>query len=367
MGMLPVRVVDQCVRRALRRHRKVGTVTLVLGLVGSCPALAQEATASDESKDAPAEEPPSDPRLEPAREAFRHGAELVARADWSEALTAFEKSAALRSHPVTTFNIGVCQRALGQYLRARESLRDALSQDAAAGGQLLSQTLVAQARALTDEIDRMLVRVKVHLVPMGARIAVDGRPLARSPEGKQTVLLSGLLPPGRGTPAPAERFELLVEPGTRIFSLSRPGFSDVIVKRTFAPGSTPALNLELARLPAALRVESDRSGAVVTVQNIDVGVVPVEVSRPAGTYDVVVKKPGFVSYETRVALRAGEQASLRAKLPKVEPAITERWWFWTAAGAVVVGAAATTYALTRPDPERPPPNGGSLGWIVETR
>ena len=35
-----------------------------------------------------------------------------------------------------------------------------------------------------------------------------------------------------------------------------------------------------------------------------------------------------------------------------------------ASGAVVVGTVLTTYALTRPDPTRPPVDGGGLGWAV---
>jgi hypothetical protein len=44
--------------------------------------------------------------------------------------------------------------------------------------------------------------------------------------------------------------------------------------------------------------------------------------------------------------------------------LTGKWWFWTAVGAVVVGSAVGTYYATRPDPERPPVDGGGLGWSV---
>jgi hypothetical protein len=57
--------------------------------------------------------------LAQARAAFAEGAARVGRADWAGALAAFERSAALRPHPVTTFNLGACERALGHYTRAR--------------------------------------------------------------------------------------------------------------------------------------------------------------------------------------------------------------------------------------------------------
>ena len=53
-----------------------------------------------------------------------------------------------------------------------------------------------------------------------------------------------------------------------------------------------------------------------------------------------------------------------ATLKLHKPSIVTRWWFWTAAAAVVAGATITTYALTRPAPERPPLDGGGLGWAV---
>jgi hypothetical protein len=345
----------------------LGLAVLALHVAGATPALAQGATEGATVDSTPPIPETENKELVEARDTFRRGAEFVASADWSEALAAFERSAALRAHPVTTFNIAVCQRALGQYMRARSSFQDALTQDEKAGGQLLSETLATQARAFKDEIERMLVTVKVRLTPLGARIAVDGRPLEQSQNGKRNLLLAGVRPPGRGERAPGSRFDLLAEPGARVFVLSHPGFGDIVVKRTFAPGSSNELNLELARLPADLRIEADRPGAVVSVADVDVGVAPVKISRPAGEYDVVVKKPGFVTYETRVLLKPGGQADLRAKLPEVEPVLTDRWWFWAAAGVVVVGAAVTTYALTRPDPERPPPNGGTLGWVVDVR
>ena len=63
-----------------------------------------------------------------ARELFVKGGQLVKDADWANALVAFEESSKLRSHPVTTFNVGQCLRAMGQYTRARRAFATALSE-----------------------------------------------------------------------------------------------------------------------------------------------------------------------------------------------------------------------------------------------
>jgi hypothetical protein len=60
----------------------------------------------------------------------------------------------------------------------------------------------------------------------------------------------------------------------------------------------------------------------------------------------------------------GEETNLRAPLSVLAKAIWERPWLWATAAAVVAGAITTTYLLTRPDLERPEPDGGGFGWVV---
>src|SRR5215470_14179031 len=74
-----------------------------------------------------------------ARSEFVRGAELVARADWAEALLAFERSDALKPHPVTTYNRAVCLRAMGQYARSRATFLAALDENDKANGELMPQ------------------------------------------------------------------------------------------------------------------------------------------------------------------------------------------------------------------------------------
>lgn len=97
---------------------------------------------------APTEEPqPEDSRTLRAREEFLRGTELVQKAQWAEALGAFERSAKLRPHAITRFNIGACQRALRRYTRARASLLQALEQNKEGGAQLSDTLISVRARS----------------------------------------------------------------------------------------------------------------------------------------------------------------------------------------------------------------------------
>ncbi len=310
-----------------------------------------------------------------ARDEFVRGATLVKDADWAGALAAFEASGKLKNHPVTTYNIGACLRAMGQYTRARKAFATALEENGKSAGADLSAGLADETRRYVGELDKLLATLDLTITPDEAQIAIDGRPLepapastpaaARAPANTPT-LLGGTLPLGPGKPAPKGRFRVVLDPGAHVITLSRAGFADAVSKEVLLPGSAVEKKLELDRLPAQIKVTSNFDGAQVLVNEADVGITPVEISRPAGKYHVVVKKPGYLVFDSSEKADPGQALAVSATLREDKPALTQRWWFWTGVGVVVVGAAVATYALTRPDPERPALNGGGLGWSVRS-
>lgn len=318
----------------------------------------QGALADDASPAAPA--PNAESPTDEARRLFSVGVDAVKRFQWAEALTAFEKSHALVPNATTSLNIGVSERALGHYVRSKRALSRALDENRTAGGSVLSASSVADAEGYLKEIDGLLARATVTVKPEGAAIVVDGRPLT----GDGAGFAAGIAPAGKGSPAPTGKFDLVLDPGNHVFVLTRKGFSDAIVNRTFAPGSTQELLLELDRLPATIKVNAEVEGAIVRVGRTDVGPVPVDVLRPAGTYPITVSKEGFVTYETTLTVKAGEEATIAAVLPKRKLAVEEEWWFWTSIAAAVGTAATITYFVVRPDPEPLPYDGGNTGWVV---
>lgn len=330
---------------------------VVLG-VASLAALPRVASASDAA--------PEPDGADTARADYARGNELARATQWGEALAAFESSLRVRPHALTLYNIGVCERVLGRATRARERFREALAR-AERDAAELAPTLREEAAGFVAEYARLLARVNVNLSPADAGLAVDGRPLRERREGDRVVLEAGVEPPGIGKAPPSSAFELELDPGTHVITVSRAGYRDVVVTRDFAGGRGPALDLVLAHLPATLHVSASQPDALVRVGSVDVGIAPIDVTRPAGTYRIAVVRDGYTRVLNDVTLAPGEEASLRAELALERTPITKRWWFWVSAAAVLATGAVVTYAVTRPTPEPAPYDGGSAGWVVLPR
>jgi hypothetical protein len=222
-----------------------------MGLVGALTANAAAQTQGTPPAD---DASSNDPKLNEARTAFREGTSLARQAQWGEALLAFERSASLRPHTFTTYNIGYCERALGRYTRARKFLAKALAENEARGGTALSADLVVDAKKYLSELEKRVARATVTLEPPDAAVAVDDRPL-EVVAGDRTppVLAAGTRDLGVGEAPPSASFELLLDPGAHVFIVSRAGSSDVVLSRTFSQGTTTPLDLRLALAPATAK------------------------------------------------------------------------------------------------------------------
>src|SRR6476620_8522998 len=100
-----------CTRSLRRLLAALSLLLLSLSVRGAAAEPPSSAAASN-SED-------GDTAAQRARELFSTGTALAKRMQWSEALSAFQGVARIRPHPVVTFNVGICERALGRYARAR--------------------------------------------------------------------------------------------------------------------------------------------------------------------------------------------------------------------------------------------------------
>lgn len=224
---------------------------LAFGLVfafSSATALA----APPEAPRAPGPEvspsPEEDRPTNDAREAFLLGSQLAHSNQWRDALVAFERSAELRPHVVTTYNIGYIERALGHLTRARKYLKSSLAPGQGAG--VLPEDLAILGRSYLVEIEQKLARVPVTVSRDGIQLLVDNRPLEITEGEHRTTLVAGTLPLGGApTPVPAREFDLLVDPGSHVIVISAQGAEDNVLTPTFEEGSVLPLRLEVAAQP----------------------------------------------------------------------------------------------------------------------
>lgn len=211
---------------------------LVLGALVPSLAAAQQPVAA-----------PAEPAAVVAgREAFTRGAELARRGVWVDALAAFEESARLRGHPVTTYNVAFSERALGHLTRARWRFGQALDEHLAAQGGTLTPELALAAGQYAAELDGKILRVQVALDAADTAIAIDGRTLAIADAGA-CVLVAGTGEPAPPAAVPCPAFTLEIDPGEHTMLLRRSGAPDRISRLRLDEDST-TLRLEGPRPPA---------------------------------------------------------------------------------------------------------------------
>lgn len=360
---------------------KTPPLLLILAALGQWPEKAAQARADHASAEhgkrshaesastaANDEKPAQKGSVEDAQQLYTEGLRKYHDGQWLEALDAFTASAKLRAHPLTFYNLGLCHRSMSHYVQARLAFEQAL----ALHGQYsrsLSAREVQELHSLIKDSDRMIAHARITIAPKDTTIAIDGRPLKdlqTKTDGLPT-LAAGVQAIGPGEAAPEPSFVLLLDPGGRFFTLTKPGFQPVEEPIQFAPGEHKSLTLKLDELPAHLGITADGAGAVARIEGGNLGTLfsptPANIQAVAGRYSVVVQKKGFVDFKAQVDVDPGQHSELRAKLSPYKPPLYKRWWFWASATAVAGGIAGLTLGLSLPPP---PYQGGSTGWIVQT-
>lgn len=176
---------------------------------------------------------------------------MARQGQWRDALAAFERSSELHPHPVTTYNIGYVERALGHFTRARKFMQLALVQSS--GAETLPEDLAALARGYLVEIEPKLARVAVTIEAVDVALTIDGRPLevTQSAPQQRPLLVAGTASPGPAERPPAMAFDLLIDPGTHVILVSIPGKQDTAVTCAFDRGSSTTLQLPEPAKPAS--------------------------------------------------------------------------------------------------------------------
>jgi hypothetical protein len=110
-----------------------------------------------------------------------------------------------------------------------------------------------------------------------------------------------------------------------------------------------------------IHIDANLAGATVEVGGERRGTTPVPALRlraPA-SYDIRVRKDGYVPFRANVAVPPEGEVRVEAELSRraSNPRWYQRWWVPVVAGVVVAGAAAGTYVLLSEDPDSVPVGG----------
>jgi hypothetical protein len=283
----------------------------------------------------------ADPRAQ-AQPVFNRGLALVQEQRWSEALEAFLEAHRIYPSPILLFNIGYCQRALGDYVAALRTLREFLSGPVTGA----AATRRAEAEGYVRELEARIARLELQLpteLRAGAEVMLDGRALTLDAEGRAVQPL---------------------DPGRHTVQVRHGGYRPLFLDRDVQPGERVHLDVQLQRLPARLVVSSNVPTALVRLDGQSIGRTPIDLEAEPGRHELEVRAPGHVPHRSLINLEPGGAARVTADLAREPVALTRQWWFWGGLGVLVAGAAAVTYVVARPEPLPPPYEGGNLGVVL---
>ncbi len=205
------------------------------------PAAAEASHAEETTPEAPPS-PIEQQRVADARQAFREGTVLARAGRWLDALGQFERSLALRSHPVTLYNVAYCERALARYTRASRRFAEAIAAHRSGASGQMSDPMLEEAEKLRAEVDGRLVHARLQLDVDDAALAIDGRPLERVYEEGRLVYRAGTGDAGPPKNLRARSVDVCLDPGSHVFVVQRHGQSATST-RVFAEGASVEVDL----------------------------------------------------------------------------------------------------------------------------
>jgi len=316
---------------SLSRFVALGALLAVMVLASLPPAAASAQASGTGSADSRAA----------AQPIFNEGLELIEGQRWAEGLDRFRTAYELFESPTIAFNIAYCERALGQYVEALETFEGFLSMELTGAAASREQ----EARDYIREIEARLTTLTIE-VPGDQRDGLE------------------LLVDGRAVDPAAGTLTLRLNPGAHTVHAQRDGHQPLFVDREMGPGTRERVEVRLVPSPAHLRVASNVPEAVVILDGEALGTVPFGAEITPGRHELEVQSEDYVTHHAILDVASGDTARVRANLSEAPVPIYGRWWFWTGIAVVVAGAVVATWALTRPEAEPPPYDGGNLGWVV---
>ena len=108
---------------------------------------------------------------------------------------------------------------------------------------------------------------------------------------------------------------LLLLPGKHVVRAERDGYITGLAHVEVRMGAANGVRLRLEKLPGKLHIDTGGVAATVSVDGVESGHVPGELSIPAGQRTVIIRAPRYVDYITNVTIEgAGARQELHVKM-----------------------------------------------------
>lgn len=288
---------------------------------------------------------------EPARAAFDEASRLYREKRYVEARDGFLGAHRLSGDARILFNVGVCEKALGQYARAIRTFEQSL----AAADRSVDADYAERVAEAIKTLSRYVAVVTVTSTVGGVDFSVDGEPLLENPTsldaGPHTFMGTkiGYQPASRTVTLTAGKPETVNLDPSPIAAPSAPS------------GDRPPLG-PLATV-AHLRVTTDRPGDAITIDGAIVARSGSAIELPPGEHQVVITRSDGGSRTLEILLRENERRDVRVVFEEKKG--LSPWWF--IGGGVLLAGAVTTAAILLSQPTRFEGSGaGTLSPFVVT-
>lgn len=364
-----------------------------LTLLLAC-ALAVEPVAFAQTRGRPRPPTVREQLPDAARREWDAARELFDAQDYQGALVEYLRAYELSKNPRVLYNVGICEKNLRRYARALARFQQQLAE----GAGKLSPEEEQNVKEAIAAIEPFVSTIEVTSNEPGAMLYIDGLEAGQTPfagpipidvgphqlrlhkpgfqDATQNVAIAGnagakvnfkLEPLVKtalvtvnvvgapqahvvvdGVDMGLAPFKGEVGAGRHTFEARAPGY--VTARQTsevrYKEPLEITLSLSAERHEARVRIVAKPEGATIEIDGKVVGSTTWEGVLPSGGHQLVVRKPGYDTYSTELALNDDQTRSVTVDL---KPQRDSSWILWAAGTvAVVAGGAVASYFVFRP-------------------